>query len=107
MKRRNFINTVSLTSIGVIVGTSAKGSLIETPENDASKLRDPVEPRIISTWNHGMEANAMAMGTLNNGKNALDAVEAGVRVSESDPEVTSVGFGGLPDREGKVIGFFK
>jgi N4-(beta-N-acetylglucosaminyl)-L-asparaginase len=33
---------------------------------------------------------------------ALDAVEAGVRVTESDPENMSVGIGGLPDREGKV-----
>jgi isoaspartyl peptidase/L-asparaginase-like protein (Ntn-hydrolase superfamily) len=32
----------------------------------------------------------------------LDAVESGVQVPESDPNVTSVGFGGLPDRTGKV-----
>jgi isoaspartyl peptidase/L-asparaginase-like protein (Ntn-hydrolase superfamily) len=29
-------------------------------------------------------------------------VEAGVRVTESDPEANSVGYGGLPDRDGKV-----
>jgi hypothetical protein len=33
---------------------------------------------------------------------ALAAVEAGVRVTESDPNNLSVGFGGLPDRDGHV-----
>lgn len=32
----------------------------------------------------------------------LDAVEAGVRVIEADPNNSSVGYGGFPDREGKV-----
>ena len=33
---------------------------------------------------------------------ALDAVEQGVRVPEADPNVQSVGYGGLPDRDGYV-----
>jgi N4-(beta-N-acetylglucosaminyl)-L-asparaginase len=33
---------------------------------------------------------------------ALDAVEAGAKVPEADPKETSVGYGGLPDRDGKV-----
>ena len=36
------------------------------------------------------------------GGKALDAVEKGVKVSELDPKITSVGFGGYPDREGIV-----
>jgi N4-(beta-N-acetylglucosaminyl)-L-asparaginase len=32
----------------------------------------------------------------------LDAVEKGVQVPEADPADQSVGYGGLPDREGKV-----
>lgn len=36
------------------------------------------------------------------GGRALDAVEKGVRVSELDPKVTSVGYGGYPDRNGIV-----
>jgi len=39
---------------------------------------------------------------LNNGGSALDAVEAGAKVSGADPEASSVGFGGLPDEQGKV-----
>jgi N4-(beta-N-acetylglucosaminyl)-L-asparaginase len=37
----------------------------------------------------------------NNGR-ALDAVEAGVKVPEADPNERSVGFGGRPDRDGRV-----
>jgi N4-(beta-N-acetylglucosaminyl)-L-asparaginase len=32
----------------------------------------------------------------------LDAVEAGVKIPEADPENHSVGYGGLPDRDGRV-----
>ena len=49
-----------------------------------------------------MPANAAAWEIIKSGGNALDAVEAGVRVSEGDPESHSVGYGGLPDREGRV-----
>src|SRR5690606_10857621 len=33
---------------------------------------------------------------------ALDAIEAGMKIPEADPEVRSVGYGGFPDRDGKV-----
>ena len=57
---------------------------------------------VISTWKHGMPANLAAMEILQSGGKAIDAVEAGVKVPEADPESMSVGLGGLPDREGKV-----
>lgn len=60
------------------------------------------KPLVISTWNHGIAANAGAWEVLQKGGRSLDAVEAGVRVTESDPEMRSVGFGGRPDREGNV-----
>lgn len=59
-------------------------------------------PIVISTWKHGLDANEAAYNVLSSGGNSLDAVEAGVRVSEDDPQVLSVGFGGLPDCEGRV-----
>lgn len=59
-------------------------------------------PMVISTWNHGMAANEAAWKVLKQGGRALDAVEMGVRVAELDPDVTSVGYGGFPDREGIV-----
>lgn len=59
-------------------------------------------PMVISTWNHGMPANDVALKVLNEGGRALDAVEQGVMVPESDKNNTSVGLGGFPDREGIV-----
>lgn len=61
-----------------------------------------VFPVVISTWNFGLQANAEAWRILSHGGRALDAVEAGARVPEGDPNETSVALGGLPDREGRV-----
>ncbi len=59
-------------------------------------------PLVISTWKHGFPANEAAWKILSGGGSALDAVEAGVRVSEGDPEVNGVGYGGLPDEDCRV-----
>lgn len=61
-----------------------------------------MEELVISTWKHGVAANEKAVEVLNNGGTSLDAVEHGVRVAEDDPNVLSVGYGGLPDAEGRV-----
>lgn len=58
-------------------------------------------PVAISTWPN-VEANKAAWAVLSKNGRALDAVEAGARVPEANPKENSVGFGGLPDREGKV-----
>lgn len=60
------------------------------------------KPVVISTWDHGIPANHAAWEVLSRNGSALDAVEAGVRVPEGDPNVRTVGYGGYPDREGKV-----
>jgi len=59
-------------------------------------------PFVISTWNHGLAANDAAWEILQHGGYALDAVEAGVKVTEADPTIRSVGLGGRPDRDGHV-----
>ena len=61
-----------------------------------------MEPIVISTWKHGMAANEAAWKILKKGGSSLDAVEEGVWVAENDPNVLSVGYGGLPDAEGRV-----
>ncbi|WP_080053981.1 isoaspartyl peptidase/L-asparaginase family protein [Spirosoma aerolatum] len=58
-------------------------------------------PLIISTWKQP-KANAAAQAVLDKEGRALDAVEAGVRVPEADPNDMSVGYGGRPDRDGRV-----
>lgn len=59
-------------------------------------------PIVISTWDFGMAANAEAWKVLQANGRALDAVEAGVKVPEADPKNQTVGYGGLPDRDGRV-----
>lgn len=74
-------------------------SQAQSPENLAPKTDDPI---VISTWIHGMEANAGAWTVLENGGSALDAVQKGVTVTESDMNNRSVGLAGRPDRDGHV-----
>ena len=59
-------------------------------------------PLVLSTWDFGEAANAAAWQILERRGSALDAVEAGARVPEADPENHSVGLGGYPDRDGHV-----
>ncbi|HYC28630.1 MAG TPA: N(4)-(beta-N-acetylglucosaminyl)-L-asparaginase, partial [Chitinophagaceae bacterium] len=60
------------------------------------------KPIVVSTWAPNVKANAEAWTILGKGGRALDAVEAGVKIPEADPTDQSVGYGGLPDRDGKV-----
>lgn len=94
MKRRSFFNRLALGSIGLAISPS----LLANKSSGAQGTK----PLFISTWNHGFAANDAALQTLKDGGSILDAVEKGVNVPENDPEVSSVGYGGLPDREGKV-----
>jgi len=58
--------------------------------------------RVVSTWDFGVAANQAAWAILGKGGHALDAVETGVQVPESDLKNHSVGKGGYPDRDGHV-----
>src|SRR5690349_12198216 len=57
---------------------------------------------VLSTWKFGLEANKAAWEVLSKNGKALDAVEAGVKVTEANPNERSVGLGGRPDRDGRV-----
>jgi N4-(beta-N-acetylglucosaminyl)-L-asparaginase len=95
--RRTFLKIASLSSLAVMSKTFSQSF---TPIS-GSKIIDQ-KPVVISTWRHGMSANAEAWKVLEYGGKALDAVEKGVMVVESDPNNQSVGLGGLPDRDGFV-----
>ncbi|MEM6634055.1 MAG: N(4)-(beta-N-acetylglucosaminyl)-L-asparaginase [Bacteroidota bacterium] len=98
--RRSFLKRSSWAAIlpsgilPLVQSCSATGSPQEQIE--------PRKPVVISTWNHGIDANAAAWEVLKSGGSALDAVEQGVRVTEADPSVQTVGLGGFPDSEGNV-----
>ncbi len=104
MSRRKFLKTGTLAIGGVLLSKctnaidSDKTSVIAVKETKKSSRK----PIVISTWNHGLAANKQAWQLLKEGKSALDAVEAGVRVTESDADNRSVGLGGLPDKDGIV-----
>lgn len=92
--RRNFIGTIGSSFFGFSILTGSKIF--------AGNKSLGAKPIVISTWNHGLAANKAAWDILQTGGYALDAVEVGVRVPEADPRVITVGYGGLPDRNGKV-----
>ena len=91
MNRREFFKTsaVGLAASSTIFG----GTDIKTNKNN---------PLILSTWSHGIPANDAAWDILENNGSPMDAAEAGARVPEADPTITSVGFGGFPDEQGNV-----
>jgi len=93
MKRRDFLKSSLFLGGGAMMG-----GLASCNQNEAIYT----EGMVLSTWNHGLPANTAASKIIEAGGSAIDAVEAGVRVVESDPEGQSVGIGGLPDREGIV-----
>ena len=91
--RRSFLVKTSLGIAGLGLSKFA-GATVFSGQNNF--------PVVISTWRHGLPANEAAWEVLSKGGYSLDAVEAGVKVTEADPDVITVGFGGIPDAKGKV-----
>ncbi|GGF08927.1 asparaginase [Chishuiella changwenlii] len=98
--RRNFIK--KLGALGLLLGTSRLYLNAKSPLNTNKSSIKVNKPIVLSTWRFGMEANKEAWKVLNNKGTALDAVEQGVKIVEADPNERSVGYGGRPDRDGKV-----
>ena len=90
--RRKFLANGFAGTAAIIAGCNAASASSQTAN----------KPIVLSTWDFGLPANAEAWKKLANGGRALDAVEAGVKVPEGDPKVQTVGYGGLPDRDGHV-----
>jgi N4-(beta-N-acetylglucosaminyl)-L-asparaginase len=89
LNRRTFIKSVAATA-----AVSASPAAAAQPAEGG--------PVFLSTWAHGKPANERAAEVFKGGGSLLDAIEKGVNVPESDPSVTSVGYGGLPNAEGVV-----
>jgi len=102
--RRKFLKRSILTSAGVLAGKALFGrsslNEVNIEVNKYETVKD--HPIVISTWDFGKEANNGAWEILKKGGRALDAVEAGVKIPEADPDNQSVGLGGRPDRDGFV-----
>ncbi len=91
MKRRSFI--FDIFSVGIVSAMSTKLRAVN--------LNFTPMVRSISTWKT-TEANQKAGQMLDKGEHALDAAVAGVAIEEENPKNTTVGYGGAPDRTGKV-----
>lgn len=99
--RRHFIKIGLAGSAALATGCFAKdeGTNEGVREKPLVFTKGPI---VLSTWDHGMAANAKAWDVLAAGGSVLDAVEQGVMVTESDFSNRSVGLGGRPDRDGHV-----
>ncbi len=95
--RRKFIKATALST--ALLAIDQKNMAAAIPSSNDKAVNKPI---VISTWDFGVAANAAAWKVLNANGKALDAVEQGVWVPEADEFNQSVGYGGLPDRDGKV-----
>ncbi len=93
-KRRDFLKKLGLGSVALGL-TSCTDQLKQDVQEQSN------HPCIVSTWNN-QNANQTAWNTLQKSKSLLNAIEAGIQIPENDPNDTSVGYGGRPDRDGAV-----
>jgi L-asparaginase/N4-(beta-N-acetylglucosaminyl)-L-asparaginase len=94
--RRDFLTSTANASLG----TALLG--IATAQGQESGKQTATIPAVIATWVFGRKGTVAAGKVLTEGGNSLDAVEKGINVVELDPEIDSVGYGGLPNAEGIV-----
>lgn len=97
LNRRKFIHRSTFSSLLASLGLSS----IACADTKAASKSIESKPTVIATWEN-YEANRAAWSIIQQGGRALDAVEVGVKVPEADPNDQSVGYGGRPDRDGKV-----
>ncbi|GET31817.1 N(4)-(beta-N-acetylglucosaminyl)-L-asparaginase [Prolixibacter bellariivorans] len=98
ISRRKFLAGSVVATSGLLL--NQKVSVAAEKSTSSTPLKG--KPIIISTWKHGLPANEAAAKILQKGGRSLDAVEAGARVPEADPNIMTVGLGGYPDRDGCV-----
>lgn len=92
--RRKFLQSSVFSSIAVMLGKKSLAAEQQYPAITGN-------PIVISTWDAGINANKGAWKILGTGGRALDAVEAGVMVTEAE-QSCCVGLGANPDRDGFV-----
>lgn len=93
IKRRAFLKSATTASLAALT----TNTISETARAQAAVAA--VKPVVIASGN-GRQATSRAMELILQGKDALDAVIAGVNIVEDDPKDNSVGYGGLPNEEG-------
>lgn len=91
------------------LGVAATRSLRAWAQSPPAAKSSSARPLVIASANgnhtkdaEGLTCVARAFKMITEGADVLDAVIAGVNIVETDPEDTSVGYGGLPNAEGVV-----
>ncbi len=87
--------------IGLGVATTPALRKVFSKDHQQESKQSP-SPIVLSTWKWGVAANEAASEILLRGGSSLDAAEKGVNVTELDPKVQTVGYGGFPNEEGIV-----
>lgn len=90
MIRRDFLKN-SILTVPVISSTIP-----------VDKSQQGNKPLVVSTWDFGKAANTEAWKILQSNGRALDAIEQGAKITEADQSNKTVGYGGYPDRDGRV-----
>lgn len=97
MPRRRFLQGAAVSFVAGQVLHQAQGAAA----TDLAELQSGA-PLLVSTWPFGKPANEKALAVIEGGGSGLDAVEQGIRVTESDPGNPSVGLAGIPNAVGIV-----
>jgi isoaspartyl peptidase/L-asparaginase-like protein (Ntn-hydrolase superfamily) len=92
--RRQFLYDVA----AVAAASASARAAAAAPPPDAAVAA----PTVLATWDYGLPLVKRAQQLLLDGRDLLDALEAGVNVVEDDPQVMTVGFGSLPNEDGVV-----
>lgn len=96
--RRKFLAKLALTPFALTLANNKIFAKI-SQSKFSSVINSPI---VVTTWDKNIKATETAFEILKNNGRALDAVEKGVNVTEADPKNNTVGYGGLPDRDGYV-----
>ena len=99
-RRKFFRDSLIYSASAILTPSLLKAGPLQLDQEVLTPVKG--NPMVISTWNFGLKANEVAWDILKSGGRALDAVEKGIRQVEADPTNQSVGYGGLPDRDGHV-----
>ena len=101
VSRRDFLATGATAAAGVALGTPL-GAAPSHGARSASVGTGAFARPVVIASDNGIRGVKTAYDMIVAGADTIDAIMAGVNITELDPEDMSVGLGGLPNEEGIV-----
>lgn len=95
-KRRSFLQILGLGYASTILNSCKTENIKKEP------LTSLKAPFVLSTWYHEVDNTIALNAMVDQSKTSLDAIVAGIKNVENNPDDASVGYGGRPDRAGNV-----